>query len=217
MKKPLIPICLAVAASLPLTATADDSRWYVTADVGMNFLGSEDLAYRDGTTSGSAKADFDPSFAGGATVGWRLNDQWRLEGELMYRRNEMDDITLPGIGASTEGDFASLSLGASALYDFNLFGNEDVTSFVGAGVVFVQEIDIDFEVGGQETSFETDDIGFQVQFGARYDFGERWFLDARVRYLALSGVELEFPSDTSRIIKADYAPVTVSAGIGYRF
>ena len=135
----------------------------------------------------------------------------------MYRRNEMDDITLPGVGASTEGDFASLSLGASALYDFNLFGNEDVTSFVGAGVVFVQEIDIDFEVGGQETSFETDDIGFQVQFGARYDFGERWFLDARVRYLALSGVELEFRSDTSRIIKADYAPLTVSAGIGYRF
>ena len=217
MKQKLIPICLAVAASLPLTAAADDSRWYVTADLGVNFLGSEDLAYRDGTTTGNASADFDPSFAGGATVGWRVNDRWRLEGELMYRRNEMDDITLPGVGASTEGDFASLSLGASALYDFNLFGNEDVTSFVGAGVVFVQEIDIDFEVGGQETSFETDDIGFQVQFGARYDFGERWFLDARVRYLALSGVELEFPSDTSRIVEADYAPLTVSAGIGYRF
>lgn len=208
---------LALALTTSIPALADDSRWYVTADVGLNILGSEDLAYRDGTTTGSAEADFDPSFAGGGTVGWRINDQWRLEGEVMYRRNEMDDITLAGVGTSTEGDFASLSLGASALYDFNLFGSEDVTSFVGAGVVFVQEIDIDFEVNGQETSFETDDIGFQVQFGARYDFGDRWFVSARVRYLMLSGVELEFPSDTSRIVEADYAPLTVSAGIGYRF
>lgn len=217
MKNPLFPICLGLAASLPLVAAADDSRWYVTADVGMNVLGSEDLAYRDGAASGSAEADFDPSFAGGGTVGWRLNDRWRLEGEVMYRRNEMDDLTLPGVGASTGGDFASLSLGASALYDFDLFDSENVTTFVGAGVVFVQEIDIDFEIGAQETSFETDDIGFQVQFGARYDFGERWFLDTRVRYLALSGVEMEFPADTSRIVESDYAPLTVTAGIGYRF
>ena len=215
MNRNVLTLCFALA--LPIAAAAEDSRFYVTADVGANFLGSEDLSYRDGITSGSASADFDPSFAGGATLGWRLNDRWRLEGELMYRRNEMDDITLPGVGSSTEGDFASLSLGASALYDVNLFGNEDVTSFVGAGVVFVQEIDIDFTVAGQETSFETDDIGFQVQFGARYDLSERWFVDARVRYLALSGVELEFPDDTSRIIEADYAPLTVSAGIGYRF
>ena len=166
MTKRLIPLCLA-AAALPLTAAAEDDRWYVTADVGVGFLGSETLDYRDGATTGSASADFDPSFAGGGTIGWRLNDRWRLEGEIMYRRNDLDDITLPGVGASTGGDFASLSLGASALYDFDLFGNEDVTSFVGAGVVFIQEIDIDFEIAGQETSFETDDIGFQVQFGAR--------------------------------------------------
>ena len=32
MTKRLIPLCLA-AAALPLTAAAEDDRWYVTADV----------------------------------------------------------------------------------------------------------------------------------------------------------------------------------------
>ena len=41
--------------------------------------------------------------------------------------------------------------------------------------------------------------------------------DPRVRYLLASGVEMEFPADTSRIVEADYAPLTVTAGFGYRF
>ena len=207
----------AVAAALFSLNAHAESRWYATADLGFGVLGSESLDYRDGATRSSAEADFDPSFAGGATLGWRLNDRWRLEGELMYRRNDLKDLTLTGVGTSTGGDFASLSLGASALYEFDLFGSPSVTSFVGAGVVLVQEIDIDFEVGGAETSFESDELGLQLQFGARYDFGDRWFADARVRYLMVSGAELEFPDDTARIIEADYAPLTITAGIGYRF
>ena len=217
MKRNLILAGAASLAALPLSVQADDERWYATADIGIGFLGSETLSYRDGTTTGSTSAGFDPSFAGGGTIGWRVDDNWRLEGEIMYRRNEMEAVTLSGVGASTEGDFASLSFAASALYDFNLFGNEDVTSYVGAGVVFVQEIDIDFDIAGSETSFETDDVGFQLQFGARYDLGKRWFVDARVRYLALPGVEMEFPANTSRIVEADYAPLTVTAGFGFRF
>jgi opacity protein-like surface antigen len=201
----------------PSAAHADDSRWYATLDAGIGFLGSEDLNYRDATTDVTAEADFDASFTGGATVGYRLNDAWRVEGEIMYRTNELSDVTLPGLGTFGEGDFSSVGIGASVIRDFDLFGSPRAKSYVGAGVVFVQEIDIDFEAAGAETSFETDDVALQLQAGVRYDLGDRLFLDAGLRYLTASGVEMEFPEDTSRIVEADYSPLTVTAGIGWRF
>jgi opacity protein-like surface antigen len=212
----LLLVGAAVFGSAP-TFAESDTRFYATGVVGVGFLGSEDLNYRDGMIDSTVKADFDPSFTGGATAGYRLNDSWRVEGEVLYRRNDLKDLTLDGVGVSTGGDFASLSLGLSALYDFRPFDNERLRTYVGAGVVFAQEIDIDFEVNGEETSFETDDIGFQVQFGARYDLSESMFLDVGVRYLTISGVTLEFPADTSRVVETDYSPMTVSAGIGWRF
>ena len=212
-------LVLASAAVFSTTnAHADtDNRFYATGVAGISFLGSEDITYRDSMINTTEEADFDASFTGGGTLGYYFNDNWRVEGEIMYRRNDLKDITVDGIGAATEGDFASLGFGLSALYEFNLFGDERVKSYAGAGVVFVQEIDIDFEIDGQETSFETDDVGFQVQFGARYDISDNLFVDAGVRYLALSGAELEFPADTTRIIESDYSPLSVSVGVGWRF
>lgn len=223
---PTIAASLASAASAGLAAVllacaapaqADDSRWYATLDAGIGFLGSEDLNYRDATTNVTGEADFDASFTGGGTVGYRLNDDWRIEGEIFYRTNELSDVDLGELGTFGEGDFSSLGIGASAIRDFDLFGSPKVKSYVGAGVVFLQEIDIDFETAGTETSFETDDIAFQLQAGARYELSDRLFLNAGVRYLVASGVEMEFPADTSRIVEADYSPLTVTAGIGWRF
>ena len=211
---------LLFSTTLLLSAPAfaePEHRFYATGVVGVGFLDSDDINYRDGAVDSTAKADFDPSFTGGVTAGYRLNESWRVEGEVLYRRNDLKDVTLDGIGVSTGGDLASLSLGLSALYDFRPFDNERLRGYVGAGVAFVQEIDIDFEVSGAETSFETDDVGFQVQLGGRYDLKDNMFLDVGVRYLTLSGAKLEFPAETTRVVEADYSPITVSAGLGWRF
>ncbi|MFK7887942.1 MAG: OmpW family protein [Gammaproteobacteria bacterium] len=210
-----------LATALIFTASSAhaqrDSDFYASAVAGIGFLGSEDLTYRDDLSTSTAEGDFEASIAAGGTVGYYVNEQWRIEGELMYRRNELEPVTIDGIGAATEGDFASLSAVVSALYDFKPFGNDRLTAYVGAGIAFVQEIDIDFEIEGVETSFESDELGLQLQFGARYDINESLFIDAGVRYLTLSGAEMEFPSDTSRVVEADYSPFTISAGLGWRF
>ncbi|MDJ0918092.1 MAG: OmpW family outer membrane protein [Woeseiaceae bacterium] len=198
-------------------ALADDDKYYVTGNVGIGFLGSEDLTYSDSMLTATVKADFDASFAGGGTFGYYLTDNWRVEGEIMYRRNDMKDITLGGVGASTGGDFASLSLGVSALYEFQPTDNPRLKTYVGAGVAFVQEIDIDFEIDSVETSFETDETGLQLQAGARYDLNDRLFLDFTAKYLTVSGAKMEFPADTSRTVEADYSPLTLSLGLGWRF
>ncbi len=207
----------ALALTFGLNAQADDNKYYATGNVGIGFLGSEDLTYSDSALTATAEADFDASFAGGGTFGYYLTDNWRVEGEVMYRRNDMKDITLGGVGASTGGDFASLSLGISALYEFQPTNNPRLKTYVGAGVAFVQEIDIDFEVDSVENSFETDETGLQLQAGARYDLNDRLFMDLTARYLTVSGAQMEFPADTSRTIEADYSPLTLSLGVGWRF
>ncbi|MDJ0939363.1 MAG: outer membrane beta-barrel protein [Woeseiaceae bacterium] len=195
----------------------DDQRWYGTASVGFGNLASSTLTYSDGTSTSSADADYETSFAGGGTLGYRFASGWNLEGEIMYRRNELDPISIAGLGDFTEGDFASLSFGVNALYRFQ-FGNSGKWSgYAGPGVVYLQEIDIDFEVDGQETSFETDDIAFQLKFGTRYDFNERWFIDAGATYFIADGVEMEFPADRSQTITSDYEHWNLQLGAGFRF
>lgn len=211
-------LLFSVALLTPTVVYAEeDGRFYATAIVGIGFLGSQDLTYRDGTINSTAKADFDASFNGGGAVGYRLTDRWRVESELMYRRNDMRDVTLAGIGVSTQGDYASLSIGVSALYDFRPFANDRMSAFVGGGLAFVQEIDIDFEVGGNEVSFETDDLGVQIQFGGRYDLGKLLYLEAGVRYLTLGDVDMAFPADSSRTLEAEYSPLSLTLALGGRF
>jgi len=207
---------IVLAGALALTGPAVAAEnWYATADAGIGFLGNQNLTFRDGVITETAEAEFDTSFAGGGTVGYKFSNDWRVEGEIMYRRNELSAFTTPTLGTFSDGDFASLSFGASALYDFDLFGSSNVRSYAGAGIVFLQEVDIDFDQAGVETSFETDDIGFQVQFGARYKLSEKLFLDAGVRYLTATGIKMEFPTDAARTVESDYDPLTLTVGLGW--
>ena len=217
--KHLASISIALSLSLFISndAMADDDRFYVSGNLGVGFLGSETLSYSDPSQSSTAKAEFDASFAGGGTFGYYVTDNWRLEADLMYRRNDLKNITLDGVGFSTGGDFASLSFGVNALYEFQPTSNPKLKTYVGAGIAFVQEIDIDFEVDSTETSFETDETGLQLQAGARYDLNERFFMDLTARYLTVSGARMEFQGDASRVVESDYSPLTFSLGLGWRF
>ena len=204
---------------LPAAAMADDdNRWYATANIGIGSLADAPLTYSDGTQSDSVDASYEASFAGGGTLGYRFARGWALEGEIMYRRNELDPVAIPQLGSFSEGDFASLALGINALYHFRFGTSGKWSGYVGPGIVYLQEIDIDFGSNGQqEISFETDDTALQFKFGGRYDFSERWFAEAGASYLTAGGVKMALPADSTRTIESDYDHWTLSAGVGFRF
>ena len=150
-------------------------------------------------------------------MGHEFSNNWRLEGEVLYRTSELDSGDIPGLGTFTDGDYSSLAIAANGFYDFNLFGNEKISSYVGAGIGWLQEIDIDFEQSGIEQSFSTDDIGFQVMAGARYDLGENWFVDAEARYFFASDIEMTAEDNAVGTVTADYDPLTFAISAGWRF
>ncbi len=209
-----VPAFLFIGAS----ANAQENRWYAAGNVGLGSLSSTSLTYTDGANSSSDAVEFDASFTGGATIGYRLTDCISVEGELTYRRNEFDGANLPGLGTFTGGDFASLGIGISALYRFPIGAGGKLSGYIGPGYVYLQEIDIDFDdAGQQEVSFESDDGGFQLKLGGRYDVSDRWFVEAGATYFAGSSVKLELPADPLRAISADYDHWSASIGAGIRF
>lgn len=198
---------------------ADEAeRFYASASIGAGSLSSATLTFSDGVNTSTANGKYEASFAGGGAIGYRFDNGWNLEGELMYRRNELDPVSLAGLGDFDGGDFASLGFGLNALYRFNIGSSGKLQGYAGPGIVYFQEIDIDFDNGDQqEISFESDDTAWQFKLGGRYDFSERWFVDAAATYLMASGVRMELPADPAQTIESDYDHLTLSFGVGWRF
>jgi hypothetical protein len=48
------------------------------------------------------------------------------------------------------------NLPLNGLYSFNAFGREDIRTYVGLGIAWLIEVDIDFEQGGQQLSYSGD-------------------------------------------------------------
>ena len=196
----------------------DDRRFYASADVGIGTLGSQTLEYDDGNNLTSVNTDFDASFTGGGLFGYRVNNRWSIEGGITYRRNEFEDVDVPGLGSFSEGDFASLSYAVSALYHFNIGESGKFSGYAGPGLVYVQEIDIDFETdSGDELEFDTDDAGWQFKLGGRYDLSDRWFADASATYMAADGIKMRGTADNSQTISSDYNHWKFAVGVGWRF
>lgn len=210
-------LCLMLVTNVAV-ANDSSSRWYATAQIGLGGLSSSTLSYNDATTSETTNARFEESFAGGGTLGYRVSNGWDIEGEVKYRRNDLEAVNLPGLGTFTGGDFASLAIALNALYKFNIGESGKLSGYVGPGFVYFQEIDIDFDQAGQqELSFETDDTALQLKLGGRYRFSDHWFMDVGATWLTADSVRLELPADSTQTISSNYSHWTVQVGAGLRF
>jgi hypothetical protein len=85
----------AIAAALALTlasavpaAAQQTSGLYVLGGLGINWLQDSDV--KGGAVN--SKVDFDHGLAGIAALGYGLGNGLRLEGELGYRRNDVDSV-----------------------------------------------------------------------------------------------------------------------------
>jgi opacity protein-like surface antigen len=206
-----IAACLALASTSP--ARADEPRYYVEAIAGLTSLSDDtaDVDIREG--EGKADLEFDSGFAAGAAFGWEATENVRIEGEYIYKTNGLSKATLPDGSTVGEGDFSSVTLSANGYY---LFGDRESTfrPFVGAGIGWLQEVDIDFEEDGEELSWETNDLGWQAMAGLAWRPSETWSFEVEARWFSASDVEMEKGDET---VTATYDPITLNVSAAYRF
>jgi len=93
-----------------------------------------------------------------------------------------------------------------------------LTPWVGGGLTWIQELDLDSEGADGERSFSgSGSVGYQLMAGLDYELSDSLYLTSDLRYTSFSGIDLNEEGGNGRIVNIDYQPITVGLGLGYRF
>jgi hypothetical protein len=152
------------------------------------------------------------------------NGYWYATGALgaAFSSSQTLDYSSQAGAASASASFEpGLLAGGAVGYAFNPSWRVEgefiyqSVEHVGAGLALLTEFDI--ERGGDRQSYSGDGFGVQLLASARYEVGERCFVDAGVRYLTAGEVDLDGEGATDGRIKADYEPWAATLSVGWRF
>ena len=210
---------LAISAALLTTsATAAGAGWSVVPYVGISQLGDQSpgLSGAADIADGTLDIAVDTGFTAG--LGFRYDypgSRWSSEFGWEYRSNDSDTTDATGL-ALPGGNYASNIFYINGRYA--LGEGKAWTPWVGAGLTWVQEVDLDSENTDGERSFEDSGaVGFQAMAGVDYRFTDRLYLTTELRYSSLTGLDLSEENGDGRISDIDYQPVTLGVGLGLRF
>ncbi len=214
LKTIIVAGCLLAGASH--TASAAEN-WFVRPYVGLSQMSDLDSDFSDiDGLSGKADVDLDTGFTGGLGVGYRYTDSFAVEVGWEYRSND-SETTLNGVSEFDDGNYASNIFYLNGHYFFA--ENGPWQPYVGGGLTWAEEVDIDLERGGDEQSYSGDgDTGFQVFAGVDYALNEKWKLQTELRYGSITGIDLEGEgNDLGEFDGIDYETTTLQIGLVYDF
>ena len=197
-------------------ALADDN-WFVRPYVGLSQMSDIDGDFQNiEGRSGNADIDLDTGFTGGLGVGYRLSDQVALEFGWEYRSND-SEVTLAGSEKFDDGNYASNIFYLNGHYRFARNGSWQ--PYAGAGLTWIEEIDIDLGRGGEELSYSGGaEVGYQLFAGVNYELDQNWQLQSELRYGSITGIDLDGESgDPGTFDGLDYNTATLQIGLVYGF
>lgn len=172
---------------------------------------------------GTIDTSFDDGLGLGVAYGTRLgpvgaNGRWRIEGELSWRSNDVDDHRLNGSAplAGSDGELNSTALMANLLVDFNEAAQ--FTPYVGAGIGFAKVEASDFGTSGIPDVLDDDATEFAWQFiaGAGWDVSPTAELFAEYRYFATADASVTTSTATGSV-DTDISYDTNNVTFGIRF
>lgn len=213
-----------LAMFLMAYASSANAQWYVSGNAGVSSL--KDASITDTFTGGNiiGEIDFDSGFGLSGAVGHSWGP-FRLEGELSYRQNDLDQIDVQtlniagvvftGLGtANLGGDTSSFGFMANGYYDFNPGGNW--VPFVMAGLGGANlNIDITSVAGVAVTYDESDTVlAYQTGFGLGYKIPPDTMITLSYRFFGTSDPTFDDGTDK---IESEYQSHNIWAGINVQF
>lgn len=195
----------------------DHSNWFVKPNIGISLISDLSANVNDvNSANGKADIDIDSGLVAGLGVGYRYNKHLAVELAWEYRSND-SAVSLPNDVVYEEGDYASNTFFLNGIYTFS--SNNRWKPYLGAGLAWIQEVDIDLETAGSELSYSASgDVGYQIFGGVNYELNKHWDLQAEVRTSSVSGIGLEAETNsTGGFSDLDYKPATFQLGMVYNF
>ncbi len=191
--------------------------WYLKPQLGISNISDQSgNAVNAGVFDGDWQSGTDSGFTAGLGLGYQYSQGVSAELFWEYRSND-SNTTIKNTDQSFDGNYAANLIMVNGYYHF--LSNGSWRPFLGAGLVWAQEIDIDLESDGTEQSYSGDgDFGWQIALGTSYQLTPRWQLNAELRYTSLSSLELQGEEGaTGKLSGFDYQPKTLAIGFQYHF
>ena len=208
----LRPIILASLLVAPFQSTlADESRWRLSPYAGFSSLGDASGQ----TDSGQpVTVETNGGFVAGLRAEYAMTNNLRGVAGWEYRSN--DSTTRIDPAAGLPGNYASNTFHLGGKYLFPTRGR--FTTYIGGGINWIQEVDLDLEAAVSETSYSGDgSVGVELSAGVEAPLGDRWILDLAARYQRFGTQDLTLESLPGTVTGVDYDPLTLSIGLSYRF
>lgn len=215
--KTTIVMAYCCAISFTNTSLAMEKGWFIRPNIGVSLLSDQTVSSINVLdTSGIAEVNVDSGFVSGLGIGYAYSNNLVFELAWEYRSNE-SNVVLADDRLIEEGNYASNMFFLNTHYYFDT--NSRWQPYVGAGLSWIQEIDIDLESEAGESSFATDgNIGFQLFAGLGYQLSDDWQIQAELRYGSIDDIDLT-PEEGSQgsFANFDYQPTTLQVGLIYNF
>lgn len=212
---------IAILLSMHSAAIGSDDMsggWSVVPYVGLSQVDNQSptILGADNITDGTLTVETDGGFTAGLGIRYDYpQSRWTSEFGWEYRSNDSVSITADGTKLPG-GNYASNTLYINGRYALN--EGRQWTPWVGAGLTWIQEIDLDSENAEGERSFSNSgSVGYQVMAGFNYALTDRLYITSELRYSSQTGIDLDEESGSGRVTDIDYQPITLGAGLGIRF
>jgi outer membrane protein W len=212
----LFPAVL-IGASLtaPLSVTAQDrAGMYLSVYGGASSMGSTTVSEsRPALANLEGKASFGNGTGLGGAFGYRYGNGWAAELAWDYRSHDLKRIGATAV----DGDFASTVLFVNGYYRFAKVGG--VRPFLGAGLGYITEIDMDITRGGTEQEYSRrGGVATQLIVGGEVDLTANWSLTADLRWSQMGSAAFKSTKAGAALgNRPKYQPTSLQVGVTYRF
>jgi len=209
LKNSLLASALALSAyTLSTTAEAGHRHqgWYVGIEAGATWIQDSDVT-ASGTTQ-PVEVSFDTGFALFGEVGYRWEDNWRVELELGLRENDADCFRVgAGCVSNILSDITQVSQMVNVVHDIPLAENTTLSLGLGIGGAYV-------DVDGRNWP---DDGGYVFAGQALFQLSQALTddIDLVLSYRFMTLEDPEFRQLTYGLLDMDTETHTVSVGLSF--
>ncbi|HFQ88805.1 MAG TPA: porin family protein [Desulfobulbus sp.] len=195
MKKLILTAAALAIVSFPLTTMAANGV-YLKANAGVGMAMDTDIDNMP-NAAGTAKMTFDTGFVGTAAIGYDFANPFRVEGEYLWQKNDLDRISYNNTyGNFNQGDLKTQAVMINGYYDVDT--GSAWTPFVGAGIGWAK---LDLSAAPQLDISDNDDVfAYQFMGGVAYAINSQWSLDVQYRFFGtndatIKGADFNFKSN----------------------
>lgn len=188
------------------TSFAVAGNMYMNGSLGAVWQVDSDLSQSDGT---KGKAEYDTGFGITGALGYDFG-QFRVEGEVGYRKNDYDKVGASGQPkVNAGGDVTAWDLMVNGYFDIET--KTPFTPYIGGGIggVFLDSSAVN--AGGITISSDNDSVfAYQVIAGVAYTFSKVWMMQLEYRFLGTT-------DPTFGNTDSEYMSNNLFIGIRYNF